>query len=56
MLIIRSLFYQVSVPSDKEYAIFPKDYLLDENQNIIDRPDANDGIPYGDLYVATAQV
>ena len=55
MLIIRSLFCQVFVPTDKEYAIFSKDYFMDENKNIIDHPDANDGVPYGDLYVATAQ-
>lgn len=55
MLIIRSLFYQVCLPSNSEYAIFYKGYLLDRNENVIASPDMIDGVSYGDLYVATAQ-
>lgn len=54
MLIIRSLFYQVTIPSTEGYAIFTNDYFVDDEGNILTETDRTDVYEYGDIIIQTS--
>lgn len=58
MIIIKSLFFQITIPSDEEYAIFSNDYYIDCEGNVFDKPalDKLDVYEYGDIIIQTARV
>ena len=53
MLIIRSLFYQVTIPDNVEYAIYTNDYFLDKDGNLVTEIGRTDVYDYGDLIIQT---
>ena len=54
LLIIRSLFYQVSIPSTEGYAIFTNDYFVDDEGNVLTETDRTDVHEYGDIIIQTS--
>lgn len=54
MLIIRSLFYQVAIPSTEAYAIFTNDYYVDKEGNVMSETDKTDVYEYGDIIIQTS--
>ena len=54
LLIIRSLFYQVAIPSSEEYALFSNDYVCDAGGNVITDSNRSDVYQYGDLIIQTS--
>ncbi len=54
MLIIRSLFYQVTIPSTEAYAIFTNDYFVDEQGNVLTETNRTDVYEYGDIIIQTS--
>ena len=54
MLIIRSLFYQVTIPSSEEYAVFTNDYYVDADGNVLTDTDRTDVYEYGDIIIQTS--
>lgn len=56
MLIIRSLLYQVTIPSNEEYAIYTNDYYLDRDGNVLTETDRTDVYEYGDIIIQTSRV
>ena len=50
MLIIRSLFYQVTIPSTEEYAIFTNDYFVDAEGNVLTDTNRTDVYEYGNTF------
>lgn len=56
MLIIRSLFYQITIPSNEEYAIYTNDYYLDQDGNVLTDTARTDVYEYGDIIIQTSRV
>lgn len=54
MLIIRSLFYQVTIPSTEAYAIFTNDYYIDKEGNVLTEANKTDVYEYGDIIIQTS--
>ena len=54
MPIIRSLFYQVAIPSTEAYAIFTNDYYVDKKGNVLTETDKTDVYEYGDIIIQTS--
>lgn len=55
MIIIKSLFNVVCIPDQMEYAVYTKDYCLDEEGNICEDLENMDVYEYGDLIIETPQ-
>ena len=53
MLIIRSLFYQITIPDTMEYAIYTNDYYVDTEGNVLKETDRGDVYDYGDIIIQT---
>ncbi len=54
MLIIKSLFFQIAVPKEEEYAIYTNDYYLDKDGNLVPKnTDRTDVYDYGDIIIQT---
>lgn len=54
MIIIRSLFYQVTISDNDSYGIYTIDYDLDEDGNVV--PSGLDTYQYGDIVIQTSAV
>ena len=54
MLIIRSQFYQVTIPSTEGYAIFSNDYFIDPDGNVLTETNRTDVYEYGDIIIQTS--
>ena len=54
MLIIRSLFYQVAIPSTEAYAIFTNDYYVDKEGKVMTETNKTDVYEYGDIIIQTS--
>ena len=54
MLIIRSLFCQVTIPGTEAYAIFTNDYYVDKEGNVLTETDKTDVYEYGDIIIQTS--
>ena len=54
VLIIRSLFYQVTIPSTEGYAIFTNDYFVDAEGNVLTDTNRKDVYEYGDIIIQTS--
>lgn len=54
MLIIRSLFYQITIPSNESYAIFTNDYYIDTDGNVLTKANKTDVYEFGDIIIQTS--
>ena len=54
MLIIRSLFFQVTIPRTEGYAIFTNDYFIDADGNVLTEINRTDVYEYGDIIIQTS--
>ena len=51
LLIIRSTFYQVTIPRSEAYAIYTNDYFLDTEGNVFSETENYDVYEYGDIII-----
>ena len=52
MLIIKSLFFHISIPKEEAYAIYTNDYFLDNDGNPVPmNTDRTDVYDYGDIII-----
>jgi len=53
MLIIRSLFYQITIPDNEPYAIYSTDYYVEKDGTVVTETDRTDVYEYGDIIIQT---